>query len=239
MPTEDGFFGGPTRYPHGYLDTADGYYVDGTAVINGSGEFAGATNGTTGAFSSTLSATGNLNIGSGTFFVDVSNDYVGVNTSSPDYSFVVAATSTGNNLFYVETDGDAVLGAFDFTVDTDTFFVDASEDSVAVNTTTLTGAFDVATSTGALMFYVQRDGDVLVGSSNEFFIDVTDNGFSVNTSTLNSSELNVYSTGTTTAQLLGGGGRGTCHSESIDDGTTLYWWWTGTGTIATSTASCK
>ena len=29
--------GGATRFPHGYLDTADGYYVDGTAVISGSG----------------------------------------------------------------------------------------------------------------------------------------------------------------------------------------------------------
>lgn len=28
----------PNRIPHGYMDTSDGYYVDGVAVINGSGQ---------------------------------------------------------------------------------------------------------------------------------------------------------------------------------------------------------
>jgi hypothetical protein len=28
----------PTRFPNGYLDTGGGYYVDGTAIINGSGQ---------------------------------------------------------------------------------------------------------------------------------------------------------------------------------------------------------
>jgi hypothetical protein len=75
------------RIPHGYWDTADGYYVDGSEVIDGSGIFVGAVNGTTGAFSSTLNATGNvyglanLSVGTSTMSYDlwVTN---GANTST-------------------------------------------------------------------------------------------------------------------------------------------------------------
>lgn len=41
-----------------YWDTAEGYKVDGTEIINGSGVFVGAISGTTGALSSTLAVTG-------------------------------------------------------------------------------------------------------------------------------------------------------------------------------------
>lgn len=30
----------PTRFPNGYLDTGGGYYVDGTAIVDGSGRLA-------------------------------------------------------------------------------------------------------------------------------------------------------------------------------------------------------
>jgi len=36
--------GAANRLPHGYWDTADGYYVDGSAVIDGSGELEGVIN---------------------------------------------------------------------------------------------------------------------------------------------------------------------------------------------------
>lgn len=51
-----GAFDIPTRFPNGHLDTNGGYYVDGTAIIDGSG----ALSATTGTFSSTLGATGAL-----------------------------------------------------------------------------------------------------------------------------------------------------------------------------------
>lgn len=35
---EDANLGGANRYPHGYVDTRDGYYVDGIPVITGSGK---------------------------------------------------------------------------------------------------------------------------------------------------------------------------------------------------------
>lgn len=45
--------GGATRYPHGYIDTADGYYVDGVAIIDASGNVDGNI------------TTGSLTVGSG------------------------------------------------------------------------------------------------------------------------------------------------------------------------------
>lgn len=37
----------PTRFPNGYLDTGGGYYVDGSAVVNGSGSLVGTISQTT------------------------------------------------------------------------------------------------------------------------------------------------------------------------------------------------
>ena len=53
--------GAANRVPHGYIDTADGYYVDGSAVINGSGQVVGTIAGTSATLSGSLAVTGALN----------------------------------------------------------------------------------------------------------------------------------------------------------------------------------
>ena len=48
--------GGATNFD--YVDTENGYYVDGTQIIDGDGNFDGAITGTSGTFSGTLAVTG-------------------------------------------------------------------------------------------------------------------------------------------------------------------------------------
>ena len=67
-----GAFDIPTRFPNGHWDTGGGYYVDGTAIIDGSGNvsggtgaFTGAVSGTTGTFTSTLAVTATTTLSDG------------------------------------------------------------------------------------------------------------------------------------------------------------------------------
>lgn len=51
------------NYHNATIDFSEGISVDDTVVINGSGQYVGAVNGTTGAFSGTLGVTGNTSLG--------------------------------------------------------------------------------------------------------------------------------------------------------------------------------
>lgn len=84
MPEIMAIFGGElaigaaTRYPTGYLDTADGYYVDGTAIIDADGNVDGAITSSTGTFSSTLTV-------SGAFVAEAASTLTGTSTITASY----------------------------------------------------------------------------------------------------------------------------------------------------------
>jgi hypothetical protein len=59
----------------------------------------------------TLTASGDVNIDGGTFFVDVSTDRVGINTTSPDYRLQVnGSVATVDSPFYVTSTTDSAVG---------------------------------------------------------------------------------------------------------------------------------
>lgn len=64
-------------------DFSQGISVDGTVVIDGSGNVDAPVTSTTGTFSSTLDVTGDLTAGTTDLFVDVSANAVGFGTSTP------------------------------------------------------------------------------------------------------------------------------------------------------------
>jgi hypothetical protein len=77
------------RLPHGYWDTADGYYVDGTAVINGSGQFA-----------NTLST-----------FGSVASSTVQVGAASKAGCLVLGDSASGASVVYITATGATVTAS--------------------------------------------------------------------------------------------------------------------------------
>lgn len=71
-------FGGTTNYDA--LDVTDGYYVDGTAVIDGDGNWDGAVTGTTGTYSGILNAEGGF----------VEGGILTISTTSSSYTLTAA-----------------------------------------------------------------------------------------------------------------------------------------------------
>jgi len=94
----DGELGGATNFD--YVDTDNGYYVDGTQIIDGSGNFDGAVTGTTGTFSSTLSVTGALTV-SGETVVEGFTDGAG--------GLAIATTSATRTLTQAELLADNLI----------------------------------------------------------------------------------------------------------------------------------
>jgi predicted nucleic acid-binding Zn-ribbon protein len=80
--------------------------------------------------SNAIDAYGDFSVNTNTFFVDVSENKVGVLTNTPGFELDVRGTANVGAL--TATSGD-VSG--DFSVDTSTLFVDSSTDRVGVNTT--------------------------------------------------------------------------------------------------------
>lgn len=100
----------------------EGFYVDDTKVVDGSGNWDGAVTGTTGTFSSTLGVTGAVTLSS----------TLGV-TGATTLSSTLGVTGA------VTLDDDLI-------VDTNTLFVDDSANGVGVGTTTPSSLFSVVVS---------------------------------------------------------------------------------------------
>jgi hypothetical protein len=117
--------GAANRLPHGYWDTADGYYVDGTAVINGSGVVTGTVSGTvTGTLTGpqkepqvtpTASTTLTVAQSGSTFNLGTA----GVNLTLPAvassagvrYKFVISAAYATDNITVTSAAGDDIEGS--------------------------------------------------------------------------------------------------------------------------------
>jgi len=94
------------------IDTTDGYKVDGTTVIDGSGNFDGAVTATTGTFSSTLGVTGATTLSS-TLAVTGATTLTGQVTLKEKSTTVTASTTltaaqSGSTL-YIDTTAGATL----------------------------------------------------------------------------------------------------------------------------------
>ncbi len=87
-----------------------------------------------------LAVSGDANFDSGTLFVDVSANRVGINDTTPSYSLDVNGTARFTDQVYVQSILDVTN---DLKVDTDTLFVDVSADRVGINDSTPSYSLDV------------------------------------------------------------------------------------------------
>lgn len=113
-----------------------------TLTVNATPTFAAATT-----FSNSVTVTGTANL----------NGDVNIGDDSGD-TITVDGTTTFN--------ADTTIGAFDFTVDTNTLFVDASEDQVGINTTSPLTDLHVTVSSLSGIDAPNDDGIVIEGSGN-------------------------------------------------------------------------
>gem|GEM_PF-3325778 len=87
----EGSLGGTTNFDT--VDTSDGYKVDGTTVIDGSGNVDAPITSTTGTFSSTLTVTATTTVGTSDLVVQTDLDRIGVGTTTPLDLFQVENSS--------------------------------------------------------------------------------------------------------------------------------------------------
>lgn len=121
-----------------------------------------------------------LTVDTNTLFVDASLDRVGINTTSPaialdiDGGLTVASDFTVTNVFEAKASGVTVM-PHDFTVDTNTLFVDASENKVGINTVTPSKELDVSGEILATSTITSQGSSEQIQATNSY-IDFNDGG---------------------------------------------------------------
>ena len=121
-----------------FIDTAEGYKVDGTVVIDGSGNFDGAVTGTTGTFSSTLDVSGTLN-----YYQDTT-----ALTNTSEFSTTTITIAQSGTTFLISGSGTQLTLPASTTAVTGVFY-----------RVQVTGALDTGSSTIA-----STEGDNIEGS---------------------------------------------------------------------------
>lgn len=166
-------------YTAGYWDSAEGYYVDGTQIINGSGVLVGAVSGTTGAFSSTLIITGATTLSSTLAVTGESNldtlVYGGDETTiSAATTTITAAQICDSSIINYDMGLENIIG------ETATIYITTSTEIIADCLPTIgdTKEFlfhNTATSTNALTIAAYA-GQEAVGSSPWGYLQILASG---------------------------------------------------------------
>lgn len=118
------------------LDVVGTFRATGDSLLQGTLGVSGAAT-----LSSTLTVTGDANFDSGTLFVDVSTNRVGILDTTPSYSLDVNGTLRATGAAYMNS---TLTVTNALAVDTDTLYVDTVNDRVGINDSTPTFSLDVA-----------------------------------------------------------------------------------------------
>ena len=154
-----------------------------------------------------MSVSGDANFDSGTLFVDVSENRVGILDTTPSYSLDVNGTFRTTGAAYMNS---TLTVTNDLAVDSDTLFVDVSEDRVGVNDSTPSYSLDIngtLRSTSTAYF----NADIVIGSNGQgdswiYFYDDSSNSESGRYFGWDDSENRFFASHTIAANITGSAG---------------------------------